>query len=962
MNRKAGTSGPQAVVEAWLDRDLSAAAAADQLPPAFEVDDVLDQVLELLAARRFPILTGASGIGKSAAIYELVRRAHQGLVPPWLADRRFVQFSLQRHACAAGFTKSHQIAAAMHKLVEALAEIGDGIVPFFADLHAAYRLDLEPSLMTLGMRFPGVVLAEGDAATVAAMLEMSPGLDEFYAIVNVEEPGFEKTGRILHAWSAARAATRARPFMPEALDQALHLTHRFDPRAHQPRKALDLLGQLASVGPVDCPVAESDVVERFCAQHKTPRALVDPACPLDLGELERRFGARVLGQPEAVRAMVNLIGQIAAGLSDVRRPFGVYLFVGPTGVGKTHVAQFLAEHLFGSKERMIRLNMADYATEAAADELFGYAHASNRNVARGVLTQRLIGHPFCVLLLDEFEKANTRVHDRFFQLVDEGCFINAVGENISCRSTIVIATTNAGAEVYRGQAFGFSGKSDLASQDREIDLRLEKHFRFEFLNRFDQIVHFHPLSREAIRTIALREMEQFQERSGIRQRRLALEIDEDVLDWLAVHGYDPNYGARFLRRTIERHVTTALADTIARHRPTPGTRITLTVRADQIVARLPVALPAPAPRETLALPVGTTDRVLTLDAATLRQEAEHVLAGAADKLARLEEEKRARSALLARMNDAAFWDRSAERAEVLERFRRLDVAIRVEERLAATICRLVELREQFDRGAAPLAQFARGTEHAAQALREWHDRLAEEGPAAVWVVLSNLDPLRPAAGWLSDLAEMELAWCARVHLAAQVVACESVNESLTRVALSAEGPGAAGYLAMEHGVHRMVRHPEHDWRAALEVIPQQAAGAGPWPEVVRMRSKSGPLNLAIDCRGRVELPRRGLAVDWLGTYGDLFAHFLNDVHAAWTQPPAGSLDTARLYGEAGRGAVDHRTGVAVSRIKDVLKGRLDPFLEGWRRQALAERGTDDADAGREQPSEATTLPTTRPVG
>lgn len=147
-----------------------------------------------------------------------------------------------------------------------------------------------------------------------------------------------------------------------------------------------------------------------------------------------------------------------------------------------------------------------------------------------------LSQQFLTININEFEKAHPKVHDRFLQLIDEGAFINGAGETVSCRSMIIIVTSNSGAEVYRGQTIGFSPTGDLTAMDKEVDRRLSETFRFEFLNRFDQMVHFHPLCRNHIRTIALREIEQHGQRAGFKQRRLFLDVNESVLDWVTVRG------------------------------------------------------------------------------------------------------------------------------------------------------------------------------------------------------------------------------------------------------------------------------------------------------------------------------------------------------------------------------------------------------------------------------------------
>ena len=353
----------------------------------------------------------------------------------------------------------------------------------------------------------------------------------------------------------------------------------------------------------------------------------------------------------------------------MRRPFGTFLFVGPTGVGKTHLAQFLAEVLFGSRDRIVRLNMADYPLESDAQSLFGDPDDHRPAQIRGLLTRRISGQSFAVLLLDEFEKAHPKVHERFLQLIDEGSFINGAAETVSCRSMIIIMTYNTGAEVYRGQTIGFSPTGDLTAMDREVDQRLSETFRFEFLNRFDRVVHFHPLSRNHIRTIALRELEQLKQRVGFKQRRLFLEVDESVLDWITVHGYHPDFGARFLRRMIERHVTTAISDAIVRENPVTEDTIELSVRRNRIRARLlskPLTPPAKL-RQTVVMPVGTTKKIRNLALNQMLAEARVLVYAAGNRLAELENDRREAADLLIQINKPGFWDLIDHCEEVLDR-------------------------------------------------------------------------------------------------------------------------------------------------------------------------------------------------------------------------------------------------------------------------------------------------------
>jgi ATP-dependent Clp protease ATP-binding subunit ClpC len=915
------TASPAEVIAQWLERDLSAAEARGDLPPAFEVDELLAQVAEVIDSGKHPVLAGESGVGKTAVIYELVRRTARGEGPAALAGRHVLQFSFRHRAAA--LARADQLRPETQKLFEVLLGQSGQVVPFFRDFHVAYQADLEAQLQTLALRSPGPILAEGDRSQVLAMFEGFPELAERYIVLDVQEPDLERAQRILEAWAREQGAA----FSQDALEEALQLCHRFLPRSRMPRKLLDLLGQVAAV----CgsrPIGPGEVLDRFCKAHRVPRLLVDPRERLDLAQVESTFRAELLGQDEAVRSVVRTIGLIKAGLSDVRRPFGVFLFVGPTGVGKTHLAQLLAEYLFGSRERLVRLNMADFQKEEDALTLFGNPEMFPPALRRGVLTLRLLGQPFAVLLLDELEKAHEKVHDRFLQLVDEGCFINGAGETVSCRANVIIATSNAGAEVYRGHFLGFRNPSDWPALEAEVQRRVQERFRFEFLNRFDQVVHFRPLTREEIRAIAQRELGGLAQRPGLKRRGVRLEVDEAVLDWLALNGYDPNYGARVLRRTIERHVTAPLAEAIVRADPPPGATLELTVRRNEIVARFPDAgRPARLPPEPSRPPAARAGRAETRE---MGAEADELLEAAARRLEELEEKKKERSDLLAQLNRERDWESPAT-ADLLARYRALDVAVLAEQRLAGPLQRLARVRA--DPALEGPAAFAHTFEAAARSLREWDERSAEEGRGRFWMVIRVQDALKPAREWVRDLTLLELAWCRRLHLSADIVAYEAGDEPACAV-LDVEGPGALALLSMEEGQHRWLRGRGSTPRARVDVVPQGRRPAVESPPISPVRRRQGHFGLTVAFRGRLQLRDHGLALDFLAAQKDVLSHLLGDLTAAWSSPDRKEAELARVYGEDGRGARDPRTGAVVVKLKDVMKGRLEPLLEAWRRREL----------------------------
>lgn len=917
---------PEKTLELWRERDLTQAAADGQLRRAFGIEDDLQQVEELLRSNKNPVLAGESGVGKSALIHELVLRSHQQGETSLFFGKRVIQFSLRQRGSAV--KTADDMGPEMQSLMTALTEFPD-IVPYFRDIHLAYDYDLEPQLEALCFKIPNPVLGEGELGRLESMLESSPELHQNYVIVRLEEPTLERAQEILTQWSTEEAERTAVTFTPAALEQGLHLAHRFLSRERLPRSAISLLRQTAALAQKEVPVEERHVITRFSQNHRVPQRLVDPAVKIDLREVHRHFSDRVLGQEDAVDAVVRMISLIKAGLSDVRRPFGVFLFAGPTGVGKTHLAQMLAEYLFGSRDRMVRLNMADFQQERDALVLFGDPEQYNLNQKKGVLTQRVAGHPFAVLLLDEFEKAHDKVHDRFLQLFDEGWFINGLGQPVACRSMIIIATSNTGAEVYREHALGFISAPPSHELEAEIERRIHRAFRFEFLNRFDEVVHFRPLAREAIRTIALRELEKLQERAGMRLRNLELDVDDGVLDWLTVHGYDPHYGARFLRRIIERTVTTAIAEAIVQRTPKAGAKLHLSVRASRVVADL-AHRDSPEPKAPVRLPVGTEEKTQVLDRARILAEMSRLVAEAKRRLGELDQFKSEARLLLDEMNKPEFWAHPDKSQPTVESYRSLDVKIRSFERLSGPLLDVLEAVEQ-DLEAVPLERLAQWVENGSSALAAWTERTAEEGASAVWLTIEGASAFDMPINFMEDLLAAELAWCRTLGLSAAIAAYVDRDDRPSQVIVDVEGPGAEAYLEMERGVHRRKVHEGTDERLVVGVVAQ-----GKLPEqepkgITAIRRRPGRFDVDIEYRARVNLETRGLRLDVLSGDRTVLGHIVQDLMPGWAKPPLELPEVARVYRENGQGAKDPRTGAVISNYKDVGRGRLNSLLEAWRR-------------------------------
>ncbi|MCP4449468.1 MAG: ATP-dependent Clp protease ATP-binding subunit [Myxococcales bacterium] len=931
-------------LEQWIERDLSAMAEKGELRTAFCIDDQLRQLDDIVSAGRAAVLVGDSGVGKSATIYELVRRMH---LPPSeqtqfprmrmmgvLANRRILQISLRRRA--SGLRQPHtQMGEEMLRLVDALANTEEPLALFFRDIDLAYQFNLETHFENLAFKFKGPVIAEGLRSTVQNMLEYHPELDQHFVTLVLTEPNLERMKTILGLWSDKHETDTGTRIDKSALQHALYLSHRFLSRSRMPRKALDLIEQVAAT----CNnhhVIVADVINRFCDNHRVPRDLVDPNIALDLNNLRGHFQERVLGQDEAVGVVIDVVGLIKAGMSDSRRPFGVFLFVGPTGVGKTHLAQLLAEFLFGDSERLLRINMADYSEPGKAETLFGNPNGTTPTMTRGVLAQRVSGHPFAVLLLDEFEKAHESVHDRLLQLMDEGSFINGAGETVSCRSMIIIATSNAGAEVYRSEFFGFAPQEmDLEAKDAELSRRLQDTFRFEFLNRFDRIVHFHPLSQDDIRTIAMREFDLIKERAGFAQRKLELDVEETLIDWISVQGYHPDFGARFLRRTIERHVATAIAAAIVRETPSDGATLTATVRLNKVVCYVSCEVESSTPVETpapfMSQPISIINLQRDLDLESLRTQGRAVLEQGRLIFEDLRTKKSERKGLQAKMNQSSFWEHQGKRAEVLDRFREIEVVLRAEEHAAEAMERLREERDCQDDSAAGRWRLSQRIELAEASLVAWQRRQAERSRSSLWMMISCTEAQLPSEARIEELAALELAWCKRLGFDASVVGYCEKEARIFRVFLDIRGMGAKTFISMEQGKHCFARKDTVDLSCLCEIWDKGASEESS-KRLRASRSRAGAFGLEIDCKSEVQLPS-GETAEIVGQRSQSFSELIFSIDLRSSHVDDAVDTVARQYGHNGQGVTDPRTGITMARTRDVMAGNLDRFLEGWRQSS-----------------------------
>ena len=296
-----------------------------------------------------------------------------------------------------------------------------------------------------------------------------------------------------------------------------------------------------------------------------------------LVHMEDVLHRRVVGQDEAVRVVADAIIRSRAGLSDPRRPSGSFLFLGPTGVGKTELTKALAEFLFDSEEAMVRIDMSEFMEKHSVARLIGVPPGYIGYEEGGYLTEAVRRRPYAVILLDEVEKAHPEVFNILLQVLDDGRLTDGHGRTVNFRNAVIVMTSNMGSDVIREMA----GEQHYAQMKQAVMDIVGRHFRPEFINRIDEVVVFHPLSQAQIRAIAQLQLRYLRER--LQHRDMNLELSPAALDLLADAGFDPVFGARPLKRAIQQWVETPLARDIVAGRFSPGDSVLVDARGDEIV-------------------------------------------------------------------------------------------------------------------------------------------------------------------------------------------------------------------------------------------------------------------------------------------------------------------------------------------------------------------------------------------
>jgi len=543
------------VATPFLDRvseDLTTAAVRGHLPMLVGREREISQIFRAIeGGRKSVVLIGENGVGKQALLYGLAERMAAEKVPKIFQDKRLVRISVP-HIVSSGGPGS-----ADERFLHVLREVGqsgniilviehiDQLMQGGHDIPATLRSELEK-----GYTF---VLATSTPGAYTASVERSI-LGEVFEKIAVEELDQDSAITVLQSKLGGIENTNKVIFTYEAVEALVEYSARYVHDAALPEKAIVLAKEVGNVVGAEegewNHVTKEHVAETISEKTRVPVTEVSEGEGEKLLHLEERMHERVIGQEEAVKVVASALRRARAGLQAEGRPIANFLFLGPTGVGKTETAKTTAEVYFGSEDAMLRFDMSEYQDKASIVRLIGGAGEA------GQLTEAVRQNPFALLLLDELEKAHPDILNLFLQVMDDGRLTDGAGRTVDFTNVILIATSNAGTSfiqdaVTEGQALEFIKEALLENE-------LKQTYRPEFLNRFDGIMVFKPLSKEDVVAIAYLMIRSVTKR--LEAKGLAFTATDQAVHELAEKGYDPKFGARPLRRVVQETVDNAVAE------------------------------------------------------------------------------------------------------------------------------------------------------------------------------------------------------------------------------------------------------------------------------------------------------------------------------------------------------------------------------------------------------------------
>lgn len=599
-------------------RNLTDMAKAGLIDPVIGREEEVKRVIEILNRRNKnnPVLIGEPGVGKTAIVEGLALKIVEGKVPQKLLNKEVYLVDVSLLVANTGIRG--QFEERMKQLIQELQK-RKNIILFIDEIHLLVGAGSAEGSMDAG-NILKPALARGELQLVGAttlkeyrQIEKDAALERRFQPVQVHEPTVEKAIEILKGIQSQYEKYHSVKYSDDAIKACVTLSHRYIQDRFLPDKAIDLMDEAGSKvnlqmddideqsiqkrldeiakekeialkneeyekaaklrdeevelekrlkqeKEVKKPIVDKAIIEKII-EEKTgiPVGQLQQEEQTKMKNLESNLLKKVIGQQEAVKKVAKAIRRSRAGLKAKNRPIGSFLFVGPTGVGKTELSKTLAEELFGSKDAMIRLDMSEYMEKHSVSKLIGSPPGYVGHEEAGQLTEQVRRKPYSIILLDEIEKAHPDVQHMFLQILEDGRLTDSQGRTVSFKDTVIIMTSNAGV-TNKNITVGFQQSIE---KENNILASLGSYFKPEFLNRFDSIIEFKFLQKDDLLQIVELMLDDLTE--TLNEQGITLEVEQEAKQKLAEIGYHPDFGARPLRRAIQEHIEDAIADILLDH-------------------------------------------------------------------------------------------------------------------------------------------------------------------------------------------------------------------------------------------------------------------------------------------------------------------------------------------------------------------------------------------------------------
>jgi ATP-dependent Clp protease ATP-binding subunit ClpC len=530
----------------------------------------LEGILERRKEANAIIIDDAEAVARDI-VGRFLKRIKLGISSPSLEHKNIIE--LDWNPLVASYKNKNELERELLKIFNQSISAGN-VILYIRDLSG-----LVSSVKTLGINLPSLIspyLSSGSLPVIASatnadfhfFIETVPALLEKFERIIPDSAGAEASIGVLLEQVPSIEKQYGFFFSFPSILALVNSADRFITYGEMPGKAIDMLIEIApwATERKISILKESDVSTFVSEKTGIVTGAIKEKEVEKMEHLEELLHKRVVGQDEAVSGIADAVRRSRSGVGNPKRPLSSFLFIGPTGVGKTEVSKALAESFFGRESKMIRFDMTEYNGPEAISQLIG-DFAMNKS---GLLASRIRDNPYSVLLLDEFEKAAPDVLDLFLQILDEGIFTDALGRQVGCRNLIIIATSNAGSSLIWETIK--SGGDLSKSKDMIVNSIIkDKIFRPELLNRFDGIILFHPLKNEELENIAKLELEKLVKR--LKEQNIEFVINEEVINFLVEKGSDPQFGGRSINRAIQNDIENLIARKIVSGEAKPGSKI-----------------------------------------------------------------------------------------------------------------------------------------------------------------------------------------------------------------------------------------------------------------------------------------------------------------------------------------------------------------------------------------------------